>query len=79
MPAVKSSDIATLDHERKTQLLRAQFHDGSAYAYQDVPEGLYQRCITAPSVGSFFHAEIRPKYKATQLAPRRPKKQTLAR
>lgn len=79
MPQVSSSDIAALDHDRKSGMLRAQFHDGSAYAYQGVPEGLYQRCVTAPSVGKFFHAEIRPKFKSVQLAPRRPKKQTLAR
>ena len=73
MPAVKSTHIAALDHDRASQTLRATFHDQSVYAYAGVPEGLYQRCLTAPSVGQFFHAQIQPKFKATQLAPRRPR------
>lgn len=54
--------IRSYDYDPATQILRVEFHNGSVYKYQDVPEKVYQELKSAPSVGQYFNANIREKY-----------------
>lgn len=62
---VTSSNLATAAWANRKLFL--QFNNGLCYSYDDVPELIYDNLISAPSVGKFFHAEIRDKYVTTPL------------
>lgn len=58
--AVESSQIAAIGYDTFTKTLAVKFHTGAVYHYANVPPVLYNRFKNAPSVGGFFHAEIKP-------------------
>ncbi|MGK3122194.1 KTSC domain-containing protein [Pseudomonas corrugata] len=64
---VSSSNIASIGYELETYTLQVEFNNGSIYDYYDVPEDMYTALISAGSVGSFFHANIRNTYSYQQI------------
>jgi hypothetical protein len=56
-----SSNIEAIKYTRTTQKLRIEFKSGSIYEYDYVTEALYNRLLSASSVGSFFYWNIREK------------------
>jgi|GEM_PF-2161370 hypothetical protein len=66
---VESSNIDIAGHEGTTLYL--QFKSGIVYSYTDVPLPLYEELVSAPSVGQFFHRNIRGKfdYKPEEVSP----------
>ncbi|QWT22037.1 KTSC domain-containing protein [Bacillus sp. NP157] len=56
---VDSSVLASVGYDPDCHILEIEFRSGSVYAYDDVTPGLHLRLMTAPSIGSFFDAEIR--------------------
>ena len=64
MPRVKSSVIAAIDYNPRTQVLEIQFHAGRTYEYLDVPPEICQSLLTADSIGKYFTENIRPNYEA---------------
>ncbi|PYQ25702.1 MAG: KTSC domain-containing protein [Acidobacteria bacterium] len=61
---VKSSVIATVGYDAGDRRLEVAFHNGRVYAYLDVPASVYEKLVTAESVGKVFNEEVRPHYKA---------------
>ena len=60
---VKSSNIKSVGYDPALQLLEIEFQDGSVYQYNDVPRRVRDELMTAPSLGSYFHANIRGGYR----------------
>ena len=61
--AVSSSNIASVGYNPDTETLEVEFSkDGKVYEYYNVPQFMYDRLMEAPSIGSFFSAEIRNAY-----------------
>lgn len=58
---VKSSQIAAVGYDAPSQTLAIQFKSGGTYYYANVPAALYKQLVTAPSIGSFFYRQIKPK------------------
>lgn len=62
---VQSSNIAALAWESET--LYVTFHHGGEYAYDGVPYEVFTQMVNAPSVGKFFHAEVKSKFPFRKL------------
>lgn len=63
---VESSNIAAVGYLNKSEELYVQFSSGVVYAYQNVPEPVYDKFMQAESKGTFFdqsikrHADVYP-------------------
>jgi hypothetical protein len=62
MVLVESGHIYDIDFDEDTSVLSVTFNDQSRYEYTDVPFGLYQEFMAAPSKSTFFRAEIKGKF-----------------
>ena len=60
--SVRSSDLASVGYDEAQLILEIEFRSGSIYQYFDVPAVVYQRLMTAESLGTYFHAVIRDHY-----------------
>ncbi len=58
---VKSSNVRALKYMSDFGYLFVQFKAGSIYAYFNVPPGVYQGFLSAPSKGEYLFAVIRAK------------------
>lgn len=56
---VKSSQISAMGHDAAHKVMTVQFKNGSTYEYQNVDEALYNKIMSADSVGKAFDAEIK--------------------
>ncbi|CAN5716529.1 hypothetical protein BH10ACI4_BH10ACI4_38890 [soil metagenome] len=57
--SVKSSNLSEVAYDRGTSTLGVRFKSGGEYEYLNVPEQVYRELISAPSVGSYFDANIK--------------------
>lgn len=57
---VQSSNIRSVGHDAKTNTLDVEFHSGAVHRYQGVTEDQHKEFMGAPSLGSYFHENIRP-------------------
>jgi len=57
-----SSSIARFCYDEIDHVLVVEFNHGRVYNYYDVPQGLFEQMIAAPSKGSFFLENIREEY-----------------
>jgi hypothetical protein len=67
MKPVNSSTIKSVGYDEPTSNLQVEFIHGGHYMYHGVPKQLYHQLIGAPSVGSFFHRNVKDKHKFTKL------------
>jgi curved DNA-binding protein CbpA len=58
----ETTQSGILDFEYKSQVLRFDFTDGSAYEYFDVPKAVYTKLINADSPGRFARRHIFNEY-----------------
>lgn len=61
-----SSNIQELGYCPETKRLRIRFKSGGLYTYADVPESEYEALRAAPSLGKYFHTNIRGNFDHTQ-------------
>lgn len=59
---VSSSNIKSVGYDLDSTLLEIEFHDGSIYQYNNVPQSVHTALMAAVSLGSFLHKNIRGKY-----------------
>lgn len=57
---VESSNLNEVAWANETLFVR--FHHGGEYAYQGVPYGVFTGLLDAPSVGKYFHTEVKTKF-----------------
>ena len=63
MVPVSSSNVASIGFDRATQTLAVTFLHGGTYHYgPGVPEDIYLGLLSAESVGSFLHQNVKGIY-----------------
>lgn len=65
MTPVKSSNIAAVGY--KDGKMQIQFKGGGLYSYNNVPVDVFERLKKAPSVGKFFHRNVKGVYPFIKL------------
>lgn len=56
---VDSSNIAAVAYDADEKRIFVQFKDGAEWAYDNCSQGLYDTFTKAPSIGKFFHSNIK--------------------
>lgn len=59
---VASSNVASIGYDPGSETLEVEFTNGSIYQYFNVPHGLNEQLMTAPSKGQFLNAYIKNAY-----------------
>ena len=59
---VKSSNVRSVGYDEMKQILEIEFTSGAIYQYLNVPENIYVKLMTAPSIGKMVHELLRGKY-----------------
>lgn len=59
---LESSALFSCRYDKKKKQLEVFFTDGTAHAYQKVPQEIYEALIHAKSPGGYFNGSIRGKY-----------------
>lgn len=70
-PVPGSSTIEQVGYEPATQTLKIKFKSGSTYHFHDVPAEHHSKLITAQSLGKYFHAHIKTKFKGVKQDEKR--------
>ena len=65
--AVESSHLISIGYDAEMQILEVKFNDKSTYQYLEVPPGMYNALMGAPSKGKFLANVIKPVYKCQKL------------
>jgi len=60
---VNSSELRSVGYDVSTSLLEAEFHSGEVYQYFDVPAQFVLELLEADSLGRYFNAQIRSKFR----------------
>ncbi len=60
--SVASSNLAEVGYDSDLETLEIQFKSGGVYQYFNVPAFMYERLMSADSLGRFFNAEIKGHY-----------------
>ncbi len=59
---VSSSNVSSIGYDAASQTLEVEFKDGSVYQYYNVPNGVYDAFMSAPSKGQFLAYQIKNVY-----------------
>ncbi|KAF0114066.1 KTSC domain-containing protein [Pseudotabrizicola sp. L79] len=60
--SVVSSNLAEVGYDPNLETLEVQFKSGGIYQYFNVPAFMYERLMSADSLGRFFNTEIKGHY-----------------
>ena len=58
---VRSSNINSIGYDDQELILGVIFKSGSEYHYYNVPRDIFQKLISAPSVGRYLNQNIKDK------------------
>lgn len=65
---VESSMITSIGYDASQAILEVEFKtNGQVWQYFDVPEYIWYEMESAPSVGKYFHANIRGAYSESRV------------
>lgn len=64
---MKSSNIAAIAYDPDTKTLEVEFTNGNRYQYEGVSPATFAAFQSAPSAGTFFHANVRAQFKGSKL------------
>jgi hypothetical protein len=65
---VDSSMITSIGYDPDNAILEIEFKsNGSRWQYYDVPQYVYDEMMCADSVGKYFHANIKGKYRESRV------------
>jgi hypothetical protein len=62
-----SSNIARIQYDAETAVLKVEFRSGKTYSYADVPMDIVNAFVSAPSAGKFLNSTIKGVYKESQV------------
>ena len=68
MVPVRSRVLVAVGYSPLAHELRVQFRGWRIYAYQGVPERIYEELLAAPSKGRYYNRVIRGHYVAVRLS-----------
>jgi KTSC domain len=60
--SVVSDNLASVGYDAATQTLEVEFQNGRVYQYFNVPGGIYESLMRAPSKGEFLAAQIKDRF-----------------
>lgn len=63
----RSSMISEFDYDSDEKLLTLTFTKGGKYQYEDVLKDVYEGLLNAESIGKYFLANIKNKYKTEKI------------
>lgn len=64
---VSSSTIAAIGYDHAVEILEVEFHKTGLYQYFNVPVGMYEALMAAPSHGVFLNANIKGQFAYERL------------
>jgi KTSC domain len=64
---VQSSNIHAISYDAGKMIVH--FKGGGIYEFHDVPEDLHKQFMAAESKGSFFHHNVKGKFKTSKMEP----------
>ncbi len=67
MPPVDSSAIDFVRYEPALAELTITFNSGKRYVYFGIPRGVSDALLAAPSIGAYFNAHIRDRYRFRRI------------
>jgi len=67
MVSVSSSNVKSVGYNEGNQVLYVRFLSGSLYIYKNVNKPEYEALLSAPSVGSYLHRNIKNVYPYERL------------
>lgn len=63
---VSSSNITHIGYDPEEKILAVKFKDGALYHYHDCEKDAHEALISAKSIGSHFHTNVRGSYKCSK-------------
>ncbi len=63
---VTSTLINSVGYDPAKELLEVEFANGAVWHYHNVPVAEHEQFVKSPSLGSYFHANIKTAYKGTK-------------
>lgn len=64
MPFIQSSVLKTVRYDAAARTLTVTFRlSGRTYVYEDVPQEIYDGLIFSDSLGAYFNAHIRDRFR----------------
>lgn len=67
MHEVSSSNVGSVGYDANAQILYVRFLNNSLYIYKGVPQVEFDGLLTASSIGSYLHRNIRNLYPYERL------------
>ncbi len=67
---VKSSVIAFVAHDGRSNMLEVEFRNGRLYDYFGVPRAVFDELLASDSAGKYFNEEIKPRYHSARVRRR---------
>jgi hypothetical protein len=64
---VVSSNIYSIGYDESRELLEVEFKSGDTYQYDAVPAAEFNALMGAASIGKYFNANIKDKYRCAKL------------
>ncbi len=64
---VASSNLERCRYDDKNTILEIEFKGGRIYQYFDVPQGIYDGLLHAPSKGQFFNEMIKNSFRYARV------------
>jgi hypothetical protein len=64
---VSSSNLASVGYDANSETLEIEFKNHSVYQYYNVPQFMHEQLMQAPSVGTFFNANIKNAYACSKI------------
>lgn len=65
--AVESTTLAVVVYDEARELLQLEFRSRTVYRYFGVPARVYEGLLRAPSLGRYFNAEIRGRFRHARV------------
>lgn len=62
-----SSNVSAISYKPKEQQMFVTFKTQAKYVYMGVPVEVWQEALEAPSIGTFVHTVLKPKYHAKPI------------
>ena len=65
--SVSSSQVKSVGYDPKSRVMAVEFHGGGVYHYHDVPPEKHAALMTAPSIGSHLHKNIKGQHSTLKV------------
>ena len=73
LKSVESEMLVAAGYDEKSHSLLAVFRTGETYRYRNVPSFLYERLMSADSIGKFMHKYILNRFDYERVTTARPR------